>query len=363
MLYPLLYDHVLARADPEDAHGWAMSALTHGLASAPLRARLGTWSAPQQTAVSALGLTFASPLGVAAGLDKDAAAVGALGALGFGAVEIGTVTPRPQPGNPRPRIARALADRAIVNAMGFPSAGAEAVAARLALRPAPGSAPGVPVLGINVGKNRDTPIEAALEDYVAVAGRLAPLADYLVLNVSSPNTPGLRALEQVSALEPIVAAVAAVAPDTPLLVKISPDLADADVDAVAALAVRQGLAGVIATNTSVDRGLLSPRGRDEVAAFSGGGVSGPPLRARSLGVLRRLHAGLRGSDAILVSVGGVSGAEDLWERILAGATLVQAYTGFVYGGPLWAARLNRELALRVRQSGAASVGELVGVGA
>ncbi|HET9073573.1 MAG TPA: quinone-dependent dihydroorotate dehydrogenase [Solirubrobacteraceae bacterium] len=363
MLYPLLYDRVLARLDPEDAHAWAMAGLARGLARPRVAAALGARTVAPETAVSALGLTFASPLGVAAGLDKNAAAVGSLGALGFGAVEIGTVTPRPQPGNPRPRIARALADRAIINAMGFPSAGAGAVAARLAGRAAPGSAPGVPVLAVNIGKNRDTPMERAVDDYVAVAGRLAPLADLLVLNVSSPNTPGLRALEQVSALEPIVTAVAEVAAATPLLVKISPDLADTDVDAVTELAVRRRLAGVIATNTSVDRTLLSPAGRAEVAGFTGGGVSGPPLRARSLAVLGRLHAGLRGSDTVVISVGGVTSAADVWERILAGATLVQAYTGFVYGGPLWPARINRELALRVRLAGASCIGELVGVGA
>jgi dihydroorotate dehydrogenase len=360
VLYQALFDHLLVRVPPERAHHWAATSLRVGLSSDRLAAAYAARAFVPEIAVDALGHRFHSPLGVAAGLDKNATFFAALGTLGFGAVEIGTVTPVGQAGNPQPRVARAVADRALVNAMGFPNDGAEAVAARLAGRATPSRAPGPPVLGANLGKNRDTPLDRAAEDYAAVAARLAPLADYLVLNVSSPNTPGLRSLETVAGLKPIIAAVKPRVTGTPLLVKISPDLADADVDAVADLAAREGLAGVIATNTSVDRGLLSAGGRAQVASFSGGGVSGPPLARRSLAVLSRLYARLEGTQAIAVSVGGITSADDVWDRLLAGATLVQGYTGFVYGGPRWPAQINHELGARVRAVGAGSITELIG---
>jgi dihydroorotate dehydrogenase len=349
--YRLLYKLVLRRIPPEAAHSLAVSSLR---AAAPLIRR----KPAELIGVDALGLRFPSPLGVAAGLDKDGEWFEALGAIGFGFVELGTVTPRAQAGNEKPRIARVLADAALVNRMGFPNLGADALAARLR-----GRAAAVPV-GINLGKNKDTPLERAADDYAAGARVLGALADYVVINVSSPNTPGLRALESVDALSPVVDAVRAQLPaGVPLLVKISPDLADADVDAVAELALRAGLAGVIATNTTVDREVLSGEGRAAVAAFDGGGVSGPPLAPRALHVLRRLHARLRASEVIVISVGGVSTADDVWQRILAGATLVQAYTGFIYGGPGWPAKINRELAARVKASGAGSIAELIGSGA
>jgi dihydroorotate dehydrogenase len=343
--YQALFNLALKRLEPERAHALAVGTLRIG---APLLRRR-----PAPTlGVQALGLRFASPLGVAAGLDKNGEWFRQLGAIGFGFVELGTVTPRAQAGNPRPRIARVLDDHALVNRMGFPNLGADHLAARLGARAA--SLP----LGINLGKNRDTPLEQAAEDYAAAARTLAPLADYVVINVSSPNTPGLRALESTAALEPLIAAVAAELPaGKPLLVKISPDLADQDVDAVAELATRVNLAGIIATNTTVDRSGLS-----EPPGIPDGGVSGPPLAARSLEVLRRLYARVRETEVVLISVGGISTADDVWERILAGATLVQAYTAFIYGGPGWPAAINRELAARVKASGATSVNELVGSG-
>ncbi|MGH2843141.1 MAG: quinone-dependent dihydroorotate dehydrogenase, partial [Solirubrobacteraceae bacterium] len=307
----------------------------------------------------ALGFTFPSPLGVAAGLDKNAEHVEGLGALGFAFVEVGTVTPRPQSSNPPPTIARLVRDRALINRMGFPSQGGEAVAARLRSRS------GEAIVGVNIGCNRETPMDRAAEDYRAVARMVAPHADYLVLNVSSPNTPGLRSLEAVAILRPLVQAVQeelerfVVRP--PLLVKISPDMDDEDLDAVGELALELGLAGIIATNTTVCREGLATS-VTEVSERSwpqGGGISGPPLAARSLDVLRRLHAQ---TDArlVLISVGGIQSAEDVWQRVLAGATLVQAYTGFVYGGPAWPRRLNFELARRVWESGASSIEQLVG---
>ena len=296
--------------------------------------------------VRAMGLDFPGPLGLAAGFDKDARGVAVLGALGFGFVEVGTVTARPQPGNPQPRLFRLTADRAIVNRMGFNNHGAAAAAARLRRRP------GV-IVGVNIGKSRAVPEEDAIADYVASAREIAGVADYVVVNVSSPNTPGLRNLQAADRLKPLLTGVQGVLNGTPLLVKIAPDLPDEDVDAIADLAVSLGLDGIIATNTTVSRdGLKSAAA--EVAAAGAGGLSGPPLRDRSLAVLRRLrsraarNAGAGADRLVLIAAGGIETADDAWERLAAGATLVQAYTGFVYGGPLWPRRINAALARRLR---------------
>jgi dihydroorotate dehydrogenase len=313
-------------------------------------------------AVEVAGLRFAHPVALAAGLDKDAEAVDGLFACGFSAVEIGTVTPRPQPGNPRPRLFRLPADRALVNRMGFNNTGAEAAAARLARRAASARGPGG-VLGVNIGKTKVVEAQDAATDYGASARALARYADYLVLNVSSPNTPGLRDLQAVDRLRPLVAAVreataAAGRAELPLLVKIAPDLADEDVDAVADLALELGLAGIIATNTTIGRdGLRTPAA--EVDRIGAGGLSGPPLADRSLAVLLRLRARV-GDRVTLVSAGGVGSAADVLERVRAGAAIVQVYTAFVYGGPRWPSRCNRQLARLVREAGAPSIGALVG---
>ena len=349
---------------PETAHR-VVFALLRAVMAIPgvatlLRRRLAPADPVLRT--EALGLTFPSPVGLAAGFDKDAQGLRALGALGFGFIEAGTVTPRPQPGNPRPRLFRLRRDRALVNRLGFNSGGAEAAARRLARRrgrgagaaaaeagPAPPKAvPTPPVVGVNVGKNRDTPAERAVEDYVRAAELLAPHADYLAVNVSSPNTPGLRDLQAVRELRPILEAVRAATP-RPVLVKIAPDLSDEDVDAIADLALELGLDGIIATNTTVARaGLATPP--DEIEAVGAGGLSGPPLGPRALEVLRRLRARV-GDRLVLVAAGGVENPDDAWQRIVAGATLVQVYTGFVYGGPLTAARIARGLAKRARSDG------------
>lgn len=293
---------------------------------------------------------------MAAGFDKDGRHVDGLLALGFGSVEVGTVTARPQPGNPRPRLFRLPADRALINRMGFNNEGAAAAAARLARRRHRGG-----IVGVNIGKTKVVPAERAADDYRGSAAAVAPVADYVVINVSSPNTPGLRDLQAAERLRPVIAAVRealgeAGRPDLPLLVKIAPDLADEDIDAVADLAVELGLAGIIATNTTIAReGLKTPR--EEVEALGAGGLSGPPLAQRSLAVLRRLRARV-GDRLEIVSVGGVTTPEDVLERLRAGACLVQVYTGFVYGGPLWAWRCNRALARAVREAGARSASEL-----
>ena len=337
MIYRLLYAHVLRRIPAETAHAIA----ARGVRIAHRLGLLRWLGRPEEIlAVEALGRRFASPLGVAAGVDKDASWFDGLGALGFGSVEVGTVTPLPQEGNPRPRVRRLLADRALQNSMGFPNPGAEAVAERIS------RSAGSTVLGINVGRAKGSSTEQAADDYRASARRLAVYADYLALNVSSPNTPGLRDLQAVEPLRGLVAAVreelAELGLERPLLVKIAPDLADEDVDAIADLALELGLAGIIATNTTVARaGLKTP------GVPAGGGISGAPLKARSLAVLRRLRA-RTGDGLVLVSVGGIESAQDVWERLQAGATLVQAYTAFVYGGPLWPRRVNRELAALMR---------------
>jgi dihydroorotate dehydrogenase len=290
----------------------------------------------------AFGVTFPSPVGLAAGFDKDATGFRQLGALGFGFVEVGTVTPRPQPGNPRPRLFRLPADGALLNRMGFNSGGAERAGKGLARRDAT-------VVGVNVGKNKDTPEEQAVEDFAAATRALARQADYIAVNVSSPNTPGLRDLQAVASLRPILEAVQAQAAGRPVLVKIAPDLSDEDVDAVADLAMDLELAGIIATNTTVSRaGLRTPEA--EVDAAGAGGISGPPVRARALEVLRRLRA-RTGGRLTLVAAGGIADAADAWERIEAGADLVELYTGFIYGGPLTAMRLNRGIADRARARG------------
>ncbi|MFZ9105103.1 MAG: quinone-dependent dihydroorotate dehydrogenase [Pontimonas sp.] len=285
-----------------------------------------------------MGIEFPSPFGLAAGFDKNAEVVTALLALGFGHVEVGTVTPRPQPGNPKPRLFRLPSDRALVNRMGFNNDGIDEVVNRLMLlrRLTPGL-----IIGVNIGKNRDTSAADAVHDYAVTARLAAPVADYLVVNVSSPNTPGLRALQDPSELLPIIDAVKAEAGRVPVLVKISPDSPDAEIRDVAALAREAGLAGVVATNTTVSReGLTSSA--PEVAHAGQGGLSGAPLATRSLSVLEVVREAL-GDDLAVISVGGVSTGSDVHERLRAGASLVQAYTSFVYRGPLLAHHVNREL--------------------
>ena len=351
-MYRLLYRIVLRRVPAEAAHlaAFALIRVFGWVARVPGAAwLLARWLGPRDPVlrVRALGLSFPGPVGLAAGFDKDARGTRGLAALGFGFVEVGTVTARAQPGNPRPRMFRLTADRALVNRMGFNNAGAAAAAARLR-RPSRGG----PVVGVNIGKSRAAPDADAAADYAASARSVAAVADYVVVNVSSPNTPGLRDLQATDRLRPVLVAVRSAldAPSggrrVPLLVKIAPDLADADVDAVADLALELGLDGIIATNTTVCRdGLASPAA--EVAAAGAGGLSGPPLRARSLAVLRRLRE-RAGDRLVLIAAGGIETPDDAWERLRAGATLVQAYTGFVYGGPLWPRRMHAGLARRMK---------------
>lgn len=297
------------------------------------------------------GVTFPAPLGLAAGFDKNATAIDAWGAVGFGYAELGTVTPRPQPGNPAPRLYRLPADKAILNRMGFNNEGALAVAKNLEKRKS------ADVVGINIGKNKTS--EDAVRDYRTGASLLGRLADYIVVNVSSPNTPGLRDLQAIEELRPILGAVQD-ATDTPVLVKIAPDLSDADIDAVADLAVELGLAGIVATNTTISRNALSTDAA-EVEAMGAGGISGAPLNDRSLEVLKRLN-GRVGGKLVLVSVGGISTPQQAWERITSGAHLLQGYTPFIYGGLGWIRAVHRGLARQVEAHGLDNISQAVGSG-
>ena len=337
--YDVVFERGLARFDPERIHHAAFRAIR---AATPLTVRaVRVPSAP----VEALGLTFPHPLGLAAGFDKNAVGVDGLAALGFGHVEVGTVTGEAQPGNPQPRLFRLTADRAIVNRMGFNNDGAEVVARRIAAWRAAG---GSTILGVNIGKTKVVPEEEAARDYEKSAGLLAPYADYLVVNVSSPNTPGLRDLQAVEKLEPLLAAVRRradeVSPErrVPLLVKIAPDLSDDDVLAVADLALASGLDGIIATNTTISReGLASSTA--EVERVGAGGLSGQPLTQRSEDVVRLLRSRV-GPALTLVGVGGITTVDDARRRLAAGADLLQGYTAFVYEGPLWPRHIVRGLA-------------------
>jgi len=364
-VYNAFFRLVLQRIDPERAHALATLAM-RGLERIPGALALLDWLLrPRDPGlrVRALGLDFRSPLGVAAGVDKNATWFNALGALGFGAVEVGTVTARAQEGNPeRPRVSRLPRDRALLNSLGFPNDGCEAVARRLARRRT--RAP----IGANIGKTKVVQIDDAVPDYRESTRALAPLADYLVLNVSSPNTPGLTQIQTVERLSALVAGVreelraCAPAGKVPLLIKLGPDLPNAEIEEIAEMAVRLQLDGIIAVNTTVDTGLALKSEAEIASQEHGGGISGRPLKERALEVLQLLHA-RAGDHLALVSVGGIETHLDVWERILAGASLVQAYTAFVYGGPLWPHRINRGLARCLRDSQWSSIDEAVGKGA
>ena len=345
--YHQIFDRLLTRTDAERAHRAAFRAIR---AAQPLTRLAGgrVSRVEGRSTTRLMGLDFPGLLGLAAGFDKNAVGVDALANMGFAFVEVGTVTGERQPGNPQPRLARLPTDRAVVNRMGFNNDGAEAVARRLAARrlDRTGRRTGVP-MGINIGKTKVVPEEYAVRDYEKSTTLLAPYADYLVVNVSSPNTPGLRDLQAATRLEPLLRAVRSRADDVsdhhvPLLVKIAPDLSDDEVLAVADLSVEVGLDGIVATNTTIARdGLSSPL--EAVEAAGEGGLSGPPLRSRATEVMRLLRDRV-GPDMTLVGVGGITTVEDAIERIDAGADLLQGYTAFVYEGPWWPARINRALA-------------------
>jgi len=336
--------------DAEKAHEFGMSALRSGFAS-PFYVSDPSFGMPP---IELFGLRLANPLGIAAGFDKNGIVVDQLASLGFGFVEVGTVTLRSQPGNPKPRMFRIPESRALINRLGFNNAGAHAVVENLK------TTKRKCVVGVNIGKNKDVPNEESIENYLGTFELVHGVADYITVNVSSPNTPGLRDLQNTKSLDDLVAAIQAKnreLGEKPLLVKIAPDLADEDVDEITDVCIANACAGIIATNTTVSReGIASP------IANEMGGLSGKPLHKRSNEVISRIFRRANGTLAV-VGVGGVFDASDAFEKIAAGASLVQAYTGFVYGGPTFAADVNQGLVRILNARGFSNVSEAVGIDA
>ena len=326
--------------DPERAHGLAIAALR------AMPRRPAPPGGPLETTVA--GLTFPNPLGMAAGFDKDGEVPDALLGQGFGFVEVGSITPRPQAGNPKPRLFRLAEDRAVINRMGFNNGGAPAAAARLAARARQG------IVGINIGANKDSADRIA--DYAQMTQVMAPLADYLAVNISSPNTPGLRALQDEGALGALLDAVleARGGAGPPVFLKVAPDLEPADIDAIARIALDRKLGALIVSNTTIARPPLRSRHKEEA-----GGLSGAPLKDLALQRLRDFRTATGGALP-LVGVGGISTAEDAWQRIRAGASLVQLYSAMVYEGPGIARRIVSGIEHRLRREGFATLAEAVG---
>jgi dihydroorotate dehydrogenase len=338
-MYPL-FRAPLFRLDPETAHRLTLRLIRLAGQLLPVRALLRRLFAVPSRPVQAFGLTFTNPIGLAAGYDKDALGWRGLAALGFGHIEVGTVTQQPQPGNPRPRLFRLVDERAVINRMGFPGLGAEFVARQLS-GPRP---PGL-VLGVNLGKNQDTPLEDAARDYLSLLQTFAPLADYLAINISSPNTVGLRRLQAHDALQELLSVLAAqrrteaqrLGRAVPLLVKLAPDLSDTELDDALDAILNTGMDGVIATNTTLGRD-----GLHSALAGETGGLSGAPLRALSTEMVRKIAARTQGKLPV-IGVGGVASAQDVREKLEAGACLVQLYTGLIYEGPALVMRILRNL--------------------
>jgi len=343
---------LLFRMDPERVHGWALGYLGLAQRSGWLRRRISRRRGDHdpRLSVSAMGIQFPAPLGLAAGFDKDARAYNALLAHGFGSVEVGTVTPEPQEGNPRPRMERFPAKRAVVNRLGFPNEGQQAVAQRLEERPPEG------VVGVNVGRNKSSTGEDALQDYEQAAARLARYAAYVTVNVSSPNTPGLRSLQEPDQVALLVNRVLDALDDAgtrrPVLLKIHPDAGDAETRDAVEAAVDAGATGIIAVNTTSQR----PDGFEDARD---GGLSGTPLRDRATQVVETVYEAV-GDEAVIVGVGGIETGEDAIAKIRAGATLLQAYTGFIYRGPGFPALVHEEMLERMDELGAERVTDLVG---
>ena len=367
ILRPLLFSGL--DADPETAHNALMGSLqwldrnrhrpVGRVAEAACRS---LFCCPDPRLQQTLwGLSFPNPVGLAAGFDKNGVAAGVWPSLGFGFAELGTATSRSQPGNPRPRLFRLTRDRAALNRMGFNNDGAEALANRFRDRRAP--LPASHPVGINLGKSKVTPVEEAAADYVASFRLLQPWGDYFVVNVSSPNTPGLRALQDGDRLGEILAALQRENDcNKPLLVKIAPDLAEEAIAEVVAVAKQHRLAGIVATNTTIRRDNLQTQILQKTGkpiAEEAGGISGAPVRSLSTQAIRtiRQHAG---GELPIIGVGGIFSAEDAWEKISAGASLVQIYTGWIYEGPGAIARILSGLLQKLEERGFANVAEAVG---
>jgi dihydroorotate dehydrogenase len=358
-LYERVVRPLFFRLEPETAHRLAMVGLR--LAG---RIPRGTRVldvffdySDSRLEIDVLGLHFPNPVGLAAGYDKNSVAVRELAALGFGHLEVGTVTPLPQPGNPTPRVFRLPEDQAVINRMGFPNEGVESILPRL--KRARRHQLQVP-LGVNIGKGRDTPLDTAGEDYCRLFECVHPYADFVVVNVSSPNTLGLRELQARSTLRALLGELTelrrSLCPDIPLLVKIAPDLTWSEIDGVLEVVSSCGIGGIVATNTTVGRGGLVCR---RSARLEKGGLSGVPLRQRSTEIIRYVHQQTAGALPI-IGVGGVDSAQSALEKIQAGASLVQVYTGLVFRGPGLVRAINRGIAQKMAELGVTSLGELVG---
>jgi dihydroorotate dehydrogenase len=360
-LWEKLARPVLFRMDAERAHEIGIKALRFGLNTRPLLE-----AAAEKFAVSPFGLLehfglqFPNPLGIAAGFDKNCRVVYQLAALGFGSVEVGTVTFEPQSGNEKPRLFRLPDDKALINRLGFNNDGANKIAQRL------NSADEADcVIGVNIGKNKDVPIDQAVENYLYCFEQVMPAADYVAVNVSSPNTPNLRELQRSENLEELLAALqkrnremSEGGPVKPLLVKIAPDLSEGEIEAAVDICRRHGIAGIIATNTTISREGLKTKNIED---FGAGGLSGKPLAKRSNEVISTIYRYSNGKLPI-VGVGGIFTAEDAFEKIAAGASLLQAYTGFVYGGPSFARTVNEGLAEILKQRGFDTLDDAIGSG-
>jgi len=341
MIRPLMFS-----VDAERAHEMGIEALKLGLAS-PFYCENDSFGYGE---IERFGLKFPNPVGIAAGFDKNGVVVDELASLGFGFVEVGTVTYEPQPGNDKPRLFRLTEDNALINRLGFNNDGAAVIAERLAkLRRRC-------VVGVNIGKNKDVPNEKAIENYLAAFELVRPVADYVAVNVSSPNTPGLRDLQQPNELDDLLSALQRHNDGTPLLVKIAPDLATPEIESIVDVCLKNQIAGVIATNTTVSRDGLKTAHIDK---FGSGGVSGRPLAARANAVISTIYKNTNGRLPI-IGVGGIFTAQDAFDKIAAGASLVQAYTGFIYGGPTFAREVNLGLATLLKARGFLSIDEAVG---
>jgi dihydroorotate dehydrogenase len=363
MLYRSVLRPALFRLPPESAHEMALHSLSLALSSEwARRVAARRFNREPFGELHRFGLSFKNPVGLAAGFDKNGTAAQGLAALGFGFIEVGTVTHLPQPGNPRPRLFRLPLDGALINRLGFNNDGAAAVARQLAAhRPDC-------LLGINIGKSRAVPIEEAIPDYLASFELVHPLADYIAINVSSPNTPNLRELQRADALTALLDALQRRNQElsekrerranVPLLVKIAPDLDERELEAIVEVAERAKMAGIIATNTTTSRARLCTPSR-VIESYGEGGLSGAPLRQRSTAMIAALYRLTRGRMPI-IGVGGIFTAEDAWEKICAGASLVQLYTGFIYQGVGVVRDINDGLAKILKEQGYGTLDEAIG---
>ncbi len=354
-LFEKLVRPALFRLDAETAHELGINALRYGLTTKIARKKAAEHYPATSLPIERFGLNFANPIGIAAGFDKNGIVVNQLAALGFGFVEVGTVTYKPQPGNPKPRLFRLPADEALINRLGFNNEGAEAVTRRLA------SLERECLLGVNIGKNKDVANADATQNYLASFELAHPVADYIAVNISSPNTPNLRELQRSENLDELLRSLQQRNSELgkkPLLVKIAPDLTEAEIEAAVDICMRYEIAGIIATNTTISRECLRTAGVDALGA---GGLSGRPLSGRSTEVISTIYRYTNGALPI-IGVGGIFTADDAFDKIAAGASLLQAYTGFIYRGPRFASDINAGLMKILTQKGFASLDEATGCG-